>query len=230
MGVHAGYTYGKGSRNRAHSKNYLSIEKGFAYVLSHPEIKKVILADFIGCFQYWGISSLGYTDKQSPQEILSDGISQTFKALSDAGKEVVFVLDVPAFSKDAYDMSRVNACQAKLDSVKLPKLHLRAVLSSTISQDHVDIAEVCSMPEAENGTAEGHVLLDNLVREESNKYRNVHVVDLSRFFCHNGRCSMIMGGKMLYGDSHHLSKPGSFAVAPEIFKAFDDGPVVALHH
>ena len=223
MGVRAGYS--EKNRSPAHKQNYLFIEKGFKYVLSHPEIKKVILTDFIGCFQFWGISNIEPksriegNDMSSPQEILSDGLSRTFKALSDAGKEVVFVLDVPSFSTDGYDMSRVNACRAKLEFAQLPKLPLRAAFTY---KDDVDIEEVCSMPEAENGTAEGHAILEKLVRAESRQYPNMHVVDLSKVFCRNGTCSMIKDGKLLFGDSHHLSKPGALVAAPSIFKAFGD--------
>lgn len=115
MGVQSGNNEIGARKFASHKLNYQAIGKGFEYVLSHREIKKVILTNFPGCFQFWGIRSLDNPSLSSPEQILSDGISRTFKALSDAGKEVVYVLDDPTFSKDGLDKSKVKACAAKLD-------------------------------------------------------------------------------------------------------------------
>lgn len=189
-------------------------------MLSHPEISRVILTNFPGCFQFWGIRSLDKPDLVSKEQILSDAVSRTFKALSDAGKEVVYVLDVPTFSKDGVDATKVSSCRARLDAAHLPPLPLRSALLFTKKKE--DLHELCSMPESENGTAEGHTLIEKLVRNEAEKYHNVHVVDLSDLICQGGICDMSKNGKVLYMDSQHLNWCGAVMAAPEIFRAFGE--------
>ena len=220
MGLQAGNNWEVQHKHQfpTHRMNYEVIERGFEYVLMHSEIKKVILTNFPGCFQFWGIRSLDNPSLSSPEQILSDGISRTFKALSDAGKEVVYVLDDPTFSKDGLDMSKVKACAAKLGSIHAPALPLRSALY--LSKDKTSLDELCSMPEKDNGTAEGHAMLKKLVEKEAGKYRNIHVVDLTQVFCQDKTCSMVKNGKMLYGDSQHLNRTGAAVAAPFVFQAF----------
>ena len=221
MGVQAGYSEEIQQKNMfdVHRQNYETIDKGFQYVLSHQEIKKVILTNFPGCFQFWGIRSLDSSNKSlSQEEILSNAISRTFKALSDSGKEVVYILDDPTFSEDGLDSSKFNACAAKINSLHAPALPLRAALY--LSKDQVSLDEVCSIAEGENGTADGHALLKKLVEKEAGRYENIHVVDLMQTFCQNKTCSMVKNGKMLYADSQHINKLGAAMVAPLIFRMF----------
>jgi len=220
MGLQAGNNWEVQHKHQfpTHRMNYEVIERGFEYVLMHSEIKKVILTNFPGCFQFWGIRSLDNPSLSSPEQILSDGISRTFKALSDAGKEVVYVLDDPTFSKDGLDKSKVKACAAKLGSIHAPALPLRSALY--LSKDKTSLDELCSMPEKDNGTAEGHAMLKKLVEKEAGKYRNIHVVDLTQVFCQDKTCSMVKNGKMLYDDSQHLNRTGAAVAAPFVFQAF----------
>ena len=205
-------------------ENYKVIGTGFEYVLSHSEIKKVILTNFPGCFQWWGIRSIDNSALSDQEQILSDAISRTFRALSDAGKEVVYALDVPTFSSDdGNDWAKSSqvpaiACAAKLDSVRVSPLPLRSALNLWKSDTSID--EVCSMREVDNSTAKGHALLKKLLKGEAAKYENIHVVDLSKLVCQNQICRMNKNGKMLYQDSNHLSQIGSAVVTPKIFQAF----------
>lgn len=116
--------------------------------------------------------------------------------------------------------SKVKACAAKLGSLHAPDLPLRSALY--LSKDQTSIDELCSMPEKDNGTAEGHALLKKLVEIEARKYKNIHVVDLMQTFCQGKTCSMIKNGKMLYGDSQHINRAGAAVVAPLVFKAFGE--------
>lgn len=156
------------------------------------------------------------------EQILSDAISRTFKALSDAGKEVVYALDVPTFSTDGggdwLNTSKVQACSVRLHSAHGPYLSLR----TSLSMSRANLDEVCSIRERDSGTADGHALMEKLVRREAGKYKNIHVVDLSRIVCHNEVCRMNKHGKMLYKDSNHLGIIGSAVAAPVILKAFWD--------
>ena len=218
MGVRAGSD--AEDRFPWHKVNYKPIMKGFEYVLSHPEIKRVILTNFPGCFQFWGIRSIADPTLYSQELILADGISRTFKALSDGGKEVVYVLDVPTFSKDGIDMSKVTACASKLDSFHRPTLPLRSALY--ILKDKNSIDELCTMSKNENGSAMGHELLKNLVEKEADKYQNIHVVDLSDLLCDDKTCSMRKNGKMLYSDSQHLNRIGAAYAATLVLGKFEE--------
>ena len=62
--------------------------------------------------------------------------------------------------------------------------------------------------------------MEKLVRKEAAKYKNVHVVDLSKLVCQDQTCRMNKNGKMMYQDSNHLGIIGSAVVAPVIFKVF----------
>ena len=221
MGTHAGIAEVK--RFPWHKENFKVIETGFEYVLSHPEIKKVVLTNFPGCFQWWGVKSLDNSALSDPEKILSDGIKRTFKTLSEAGKEVVYALDVPTFSSDDGNWLKssqvpAKACAARLSSVRVSPLPLRSALNLWKSETGTD--EVCSMRESDSSTAEGHALMEKLVRKEAAKYKNVHVVDLSKLVCQDQTCRMNKNGKMMYQDSNHLGIIGSAVVAPVIFKVF----------
>ena len=219
MGIQAGNGEEWRVRYPWHRLNYKTIDRGFAYILAHAEINKVIMTNFPGCFQFWGISSLDNPALRSPEQILSAGISRTFKALADAGKDVVYVLDVPTFSSDGRDKSKSMACAAKLDSLNVPALPVRAWLY--LRKDKVSLDEACSMPEPDSGTAEGHSLLSKLVRKEAGKYENIHVLDLSELICHEKICSMGMNGRQIYRDSQHLNRRGAALAAPLVFKVFE---------
>ena len=224
MGTHANTSAVK--RFPWHQDNYKVIEAGFEYVLSHPNIKKVVLTNFPGCFQWWGVKSIDNPNLTDPEKILSYGISLTFKTLSDAGKEVVYVLDVPTFSRDDGNdwlkSSQVPAiaCAAKLSSVRVSPLPARSLLNLWKSGTSID--EVCSMRESDSSTADGHALMEKLVRREAAKYKNIHVVDLSRLVCQDHICRMNKNGKILFRDSNHLGSMGSAVAAPVIFKAFGE--------
>ena len=201
--------------------NYKVIGRGFEYVLAHPEIKKVILTNFPGCFQYGGIRSFDNPSVTSPEEILSEAISRTFKVLSDKGKEVVYVLDVPTLSKNGSDPSQFKACAAKLDSLHVTALALRTDLYLNLGKDQKSLDELCTMPESDNGSAEGHAVLEKLVRKEAKKYNNIHVVDLTDLFCTDHTCVMTKNGKMLYRDIHHLNRAGAEWAVPLILRSFE---------
>lgn len=220
MGVQSGFSKSLGARWETHRFNYKIIAKGFDYVLSHPEINKVILTNFPGCFQLWGVRSLDNPALTAPEQILSDGISRTFKALSEAGKEVVWVLDVPTFSHDGLDRSKIDACAAKVGSIHSLALPLRSALY--LSKDKASIDEYCTIPESDNGSKESHDLLKKLIENEAEKYNNIHVVDLTPVFCQDQTCSMIKNGKMVFLDSSHVNRAGAAIVAPLVFNAFDD--------
>ena len=219
MGIQAGSKKEWQARFYDNEVNYLTIGKGFDYVLAHPEIRKVILAHFPGCFMFGGIRSLDNQPFSSQEQILSDGISRTFKVLSEAGKEVVYVLDVPTFSKDGFDVSKVKACAAGMDFLHSP-LPLRSALNQ--KKGKVSIDEVCAMPEDESGTASGHALLEKLAKKEAGKYRNIHIVDLTKLLCQDKTCRMTRDGRMLYSDSQHINMAGAAAAAPLVLKGFGD--------
>ena len=218
MGVQAGSD--AEDRFPWHKVNYKPIMKGFEYVLSHPEIKRVILTNFPGCFQFWGIRSLDGPSVSSSEQILAEGISRTFKALSEGGKEVVYVFDDPTFSKDGVDMSKVTACASKLESLHSPQLPLRSTLY--LLMDKSSLAELCTMPESDSGTANGRALLKTLVEKEANNYQNIHTIDLVDLFCDGKTCSMTKNGKMLYGDSQHINIAGAALAAPMVLSAFGE--------
>jgi len=220
IGIQAGYAKEWQTKFTWHRLNYVPIVKGFDYVLNHPEIDKVIMTNFPGCFQFWGISSLDNPALTSPEQILSGAVERTFKALADAGKKVVYVLDDPTFSKDGLDDVKVKACAAKLDSFKMPALPLRAALY--LDKNKVGLDEVCTMPKGESGTLAGHDMLKKLVEREAAKYDNIHVIDLYDHLCDGDRCSMVKEGRMLYQDSQHMNRSAGAMIAPLIIKAFNE--------
>jgi len=219
MGVQAGYGKEWQAKFPYHRFNYKAIEAGFEYVLKHPEIKKVVLTNAPYCFMFGGLNSLDNPNSSVPEQMLSDSIARTFKALTDAGKEVVYALDVPTFSNDGLDLSRFNACRTALDSVRVPQLPLREAL--IFRKNNVIPDKVCSMQESESGTAAGHALLQKLIKKEADKNRNIHLVDLSQLVCRDGICNMTKNGRLLYKDSQHLNQTGGVMAVPLIFSAFD---------
>lgn len=201
--------------------NYKYMEDGFNYVLNHPNLKKIVLTGFPGCFDHGGLkdlSDLAITDKR---QILERAAAKTFKTLTDAGKQVLFVFDVPTLASNFnyLDGTRISACINKLGSAN-QALGLRAKLMRHTQDQSVEHA--CTFDRKDGGTYEAHTMLKEVVTVEAQKYQNVKTIDLSDLLCDKDSvCSIQKDGNVLYSDPNHLSLNGAIYVAPEILRLLD---------
>lgn len=219
LGIQSGF--GKEWRKNAEGNryNYQYIEKGFDYVLNHSSLKKVVLTSFPGCFDHGGLSDLNDQSVTDKRKILTKAAEKTFRTLSDAGKEVLFVLDVPTLASDFkyWDRTKLNKCANTLGSLN-KSLGIRGKLMRLGKAGSLEKA--CTLEKTQSGTFEAHAMLSKIIASEAQKFKNVSVIDLSDLLCDdNGKCSIQKDGTILYGDAHHMNFNGSLFVAPVILKA-----------
>ena len=179
------------------------MSKAFEYILSHVNIRKVVLSHRAACSWH------NVEDKLNPQnhdfeKILRDGFSRTYDALSKAGKEVYVVLDVPAYSIDAYQKCRASA-------VRRPAVIPECLVSRKTG--------VCSAGQKDLANRKELDSWRRLSHELAAGYRNIHFIDLEKPLCADGRCSMLdERGSLLYSDDNHLNERGSIHAAPFILE------------
>ena len=182
---------------RAHNEEALA--EGFRYIMSHSNIRKVVLSHYPDCSWNNVVDTLnpGNHDFDS---ILRDGFARTYNALTKAGKEVYVVMDNPTYEPDRWQKCNASA-------VRRPS-GVPVFLSSKNT-------EACSEKQSQLIKRK---MVDNwnkISREKSLGYKNVHFIDLEKIFCSDGTCSMLdRKGNMLYMDFTHLNTRGSLYAAP----------------
>ena len=179
------------------------LSEGFRYILSHKNIKKVVLSHRPFC-TFQKVVDTYHPENHDVQSILRDGFVRTYGAMAKAGKEVYVLLDNPAYSRGQW-----SKCQASV--VKRPA----AIPDFLFSQN----SKNCSEKLSERVDIEEITKWNKISYETARLYKNVHFIDLSDVFCKNDNCSMLDSkGSMLYLDSHHLNVKGSIYVAPYILE------------
>ena len=184
------------------TEHYLS--EGFSYILSHANIKKVVLSNRPGC-SWTSLTDTRNPDNHDLLSMLRDGFVRTYDALTKAGKEIYVVIDNPAFPGKIWDK-----CNASI--VSRPSSIPDFLLSKSINSCNIKFSEREEIVPRDSWTRLSH--------ETAAGYSNIHFIDMAEPFCNNGSCSMIdRNGKMLYRDWEHLNMKGSFFVAPFIMEA-----------
>ena len=182
-----------------HTEHLLS--KGFDYILSHENIKKVVLSNSPNC-SWHNVIDLLNPDNRDFNAILRDGFIRTYEALTKAGKEVYVV------SRTSPTWLNWQKCQSKIVKrpIRIPNF-LSLGNASVCSQDRSDLF--------------GQEAIDNwqkISRETALGYKNVHFVDLEKSFCSHRTCSMLdEEGNMLFMDQGHVNIKGSIRIASFIF-------------
>ena len=202
MGLHSGMD--PKNPARAHTEHLLS--EGFSYILSHQNIKKVVLSHNPSCSWHRVVDTRN-PDNSDFNSILRDGFSRTYDALTKAGKEIFVVLDNPSYR---------NSWQKCKASVVRRPVGIPDFLSSKN-------ANVCSVKQSEREDREWLANWNKIAHEKAADYKNIHFIDMAEVLCRDGMCSMLdPKGNMLYGDVNHLNIRGSIYAAPFIFNKLRD--------
>ena len=194
MGLHSGV--------EPNTEHYLS--EGFAYILSHSNIKKVVLSNRPGC-SWTRLVDTRNPDNHDLRSMLRDGFARTYEALTKAGKEIYVVIDNPVYA-DSY----FQKCKASI--VRRPVAIPDFLLSKSISS--------CTIKYSERDEIGPRDTWLKISHETASGYKNVHFIDMAEAFCSDGSCSMIdRNGNMMYRDREHLNVTGSVFAAPFIMEA-----------
>ena len=183
-------------QEKAFRKNGITlINRAYAVVLAHTNIKNVILAHRPFC------SYVDLIDARVPSEIdrdtiLENAMRRSFSLLVGAGKNVVVVLDNPRSP-----VHPRNCRPRPLDFLNTEKM-------CTFAKEEEEMTE--AMARKWYRRILSKVLMD---------FPAVLVVDLSPLLCTDGLCHLEIGGDILYEDSGHLSPLGSRLVSKEILPA-----------
>ena len=180
-----------------------ALSEGFQYILSHNNIKKVILSHFPNC-SYNNVIDTKNPKNNNFNSILHDGFERTYDALTKAGKEIYVVIDIPFYSSETYSKCKASAVRRP---VSIPDF----LSSRNTNACSMRIDDILGRKEKENWT--------NTARKLAIGYKNIHFIDLDSYFCPNGICSMLDGkGAMLYQDTNHINVLGSIHVSSFILK------------
>ena len=184
---------------RAYTEHLLS--EGFRYILSHKNLKKVLLVHAPGC-SWHNVADTRNPGNHDFDSIIRDGFVRTYEALAKAGKDVYVVLDNPRNN----NWAKCNAAVVRRP-VSIPSF-----LSSKNT-------EVCSVQQSKRPEKQQVDNWNKVAHETSAGYNNIHYIDLLPVFCRQGICSMVNAqGKLLYRDASHLNINGSIYAAPSIIK------------
>ena len=175
------------------------ISEAFFYILSHKNIKKVVLAHNPVC-SWKNVIDTYNRRNHSFYSILKDGFDRTYSTLTKAGKEIYVVLDNPYQGTDNWLRCRSAVIQRP---VEIPEFLVSGNARACSTKPE-------ALPERET------VHFWNIVsRKSALGYRNIHFIDMEQIFCRNGTCSMLDDdGHLLYRDGDHLNIRGSFHAAP----------------
>ena len=189
---------------RAYTEHLLS--EGFSYILSHKNIKKVILAHHPECsFRY--LKDTLNPGNRNVESMLHDGFVRTYEALLKSGKEIYIVQDNPQFSSGQW-----SKCKAA--AVRRP-VHVPFLSSKS--------KNACLM---ENGARVDKRTSDRwnkIARETAAGNSRIHFINPEEVLCPGNVCSMLDDkGTFLYKDVHHLNDKGSIYVAPFIVNKLRD--------
>lgn len=201
MGLHSNASPNtlKKAPHMAYTEHLLS--EGFAYILSHSNIKKVVLSHHPRV-SWYNVVDTYHPDNKNFDRILHDGFARTYEALTKAGKEIYVILDNPDFGVENWSKCKASVVRRP---VAVPAfLNLKNEKACSLKKsDRLDRRAVDNWNKVAHETAAG--------------YKNIHFIDLERLFCPNGICSMLDSkGNLLYRDGDHLNVNGSLFVAPFI--------------
>ena len=198
IGLHSGAdpAHLKIAPYRANTEHLMS--EGFRYILSHSNIKKVVLGHHPAC-SWHNVVDTHNLNNHDFKSILRDGFSRTYEALTRAGKEIYILLDNPSYF-NSYQKCKASAVRRP---VGIPEF---------LSSKHT---KICSVKKLERELLETIDNWSSIAHETAVGYKNIHFIDLSEDLCKNGICSMLDDrGNMLYRDPNHLSIKGSIYVGP----------------
>lgn len=97
--------HGPAGRIRWQSAHLLS--EGFAYILSHSNIKKVVLSHHPRV-SWYNVVDTYHPDNKNFDRILHDGFARTYEALTKAGKEIYVILDNPDFGVENWSKCKAS--------------------------------------------------------------------------------------------------------------------------
>lgn len=136
-------------------------------------------------YNYPPISAVGI--EQNPADVFKAGLAQTAKYLMDAGKKVVYLIQVPEFG-----ISPLVCLGRPLSFTEKGFMNLCKIPNSVYQQ------RMASYKELVWGAA---------------KEVGFSVIDPEQIYCDGGICSAVRDGELLYADDNHLSVQGSRELA-----------------
>ena len=170
---------------------------GFNYILSHQNIRKVVLSH-TPTASWYNVVDVRNPDDHDFNSILHNGFSRTYEALTKAGKEIYVILDNPRFED-----RDVLKCKASIvrRPVSIPFLY-----SKGMGYCSKELRNTIGIKARDNW--------NRTSRELAAGYKNIHFIDLEQIFCKDDICSMLdINGKLLYKDGGHLNTRGSIYAA-----------------
>jgi len=199
IGLHSALSQVKFNWQKTYSEHLLS--EGFNYILTHRNIKKVILSHRPGC-SWHDVIDTRHPDNHDFESILRAGFIRTYDILTKAGKEIYVVMDSPNYSGDSFSKCVASAVRRP---VSIPQI----LSSRNTNSCSVKLSELLDREAIDNW--------NKISQTAAAGFNNINFIDLEKFFCPGNLCSMVDSkGRIMYRDQYHLNTYGSLYVAPFI--------------
>lgn len=82
------------------------MDHAYSYIINNSNIKTVVLAFFIRDLQYWGMSNIAMDDSAARFDVAKKLINYDVAELTNAGKKVIVIYDIPLYPIDAHSCIR----------------------------------------------------------------------------------------------------------------------------
>ena len=171
------------------------VDKEIKEAINIPSVHRVFLAGFWNMYleQKKGKIIQIFSQKKMPNKIkdFEESMRETLVALSNANKEIIFVMDVPELSFSPKNcLPRPWRISGKL------------------------VREPCAISRTDFDNQSK--IYKDIVTKVLTDFPKVKVLDPTDLFCDNQYCWAMKSGKLLYRDSNHLNEYGSYFFAKGI--------------
>ncbi|ESY74527.1 hypothetical protein X740_31655 [Mesorhizobium sp. LNHC221B00] len=184
------------------------------YVLGRPELKTVIIAARWSLYLEGRAVELGPAERNGDLPQLQDRNGVQFDRFSNEARE-------------AFEISLRKTVRRLLDAGK------NVIIVYPVPEVGYDVPSTAARLVAQGHDLSGFNVSERLYRERQQiafgvldrlgQHRGLVRVYPTQALCPQERCVVMMGGKLLYFDSHHLSIPGSEALEPLLARALRQG-------
>jgi hypothetical protein len=160
-------------------KSCKSMEETLDYILNEPSVRVVVLSQYWAFSAYFPVSRLS-SDPQNnnTDEIFKHSMKETLKALTAAGKSVIFAYDTPSISFDPKKCMR-KAFQPK----NTPE-------NCVVDRKYVD---------------NYHHVYRELANEVLKEFPQVKTWDPLNLLCNRDVCHLVKDGHLMYLDDNHIT-------------------------
>jgi peptidoglycan/LPS O-acetylase OafA/YrhL len=173
------------------------MSKLIRHITSDPNVKTILLSgNWLGRWDNRRIRLSADVKIADKKRIFESALTSTLLELTDAGKEVYLMIDIPTF-----EQGPAKCVPTRPFGSKSPRV------CTIRKSDHLDNTEQYLA----------------VMRSVLKQFPSVRLIDPTDYLCDSENCSMKIEGVLLYRDTNHLSVDGSKFLGPRLIEQFGSG-------